>query len=62
MSRVPPAKDWRKLAQAARQEKDPKKFVYLLHKLYCAVNARKPKRKRRSSPLSARTQREATTV
>jgi hypothetical protein len=38
MSRVPVSKDWRKLSQAARQERNPKKFVYLLKQLYDVLN------------------------
>ena len=30
--------DWRKLSKAARQERDPDKFVYLLKQLYDLVN------------------------
>jgi len=30
--------DWRKLAKAARQERHPIKFVYLLKQLYDVVN------------------------
>jgi len=30
--------NWRQLSKAARQEHDPKKFVYLLKRLYDLVN------------------------
>jgi hypothetical protein len=36
--------DWRKLSKAARKERDPKKFVYLLKQLYDMVNEGKEKR------------------
>ncbi len=38
MSRAPVTNDWRKLSKAARKERDPKKFVYLLKRLYDVVN------------------------
>ena len=38
MSRAPVTNDWRKLAKAARKERDPKKFVHLLKQLYDVVN------------------------
>lgn len=38
MSRALVANDWRKLSKAARKERDPKKFVYLLKQLYDVVN------------------------
>ena len=38
MSRALVTNDWRKLSKAARKERDPKKFVYLLKQLYDALN------------------------
>jgi hypothetical protein len=35
---VPVTTDWRKLSKAARQEHEPKKFVFLLKQLYDVVN------------------------
>jgi hypothetical protein len=36
--------DWRKLSKAARKERDPDKFVYLLKQLYDLVNEDEGKR------------------
>ena len=53
--------DWRKLSKAARKERDPKKFVYLLKQLYEVVNnkgegqrgvSREAKLRRETSTLS----------
>jgi hypothetical protein len=38
MSRVLVTNDWRKLSKAARNERDPQKFVYLLKQLYDVLN------------------------
>ena len=38
MSRPLLTNDWRKLSKAARNERDPEKFVYLLKQLYDVVN------------------------
>ena len=38
MSRALVTNDWRQLSKAARQEHDPKKFVYLLKRLYDLLN------------------------
>jgi hypothetical protein len=39
MSRAVITDDWRKLAKAARKERNLKKFVHLLKQLYDVVNA-----------------------
>lgn len=44
MSRALVTNDWRKLSEAARKERDPKKFVYLLKQLYDLVNEGEGKR------------------
>jgi len=44
MSRALVTNDWRKLSRAARRERDPKKFVYLLKQLYDVVNEGEEKR------------------
>jgi hypothetical protein len=44
MPRALVTNDWRKLSRAARKERDPKKFVYLLKQLYNAVNEGEEKR------------------
>jgi hypothetical protein len=44
MSRALVTNDWRKLSKAARKERDPKKFVYLLKQLYDVVNERSASR------------------
>jgi hypothetical protein len=44
MSRALVTNDWRELSKAARQERDPKKFVYLLKRLYDVVNEGEEKR------------------
>lgn len=36
--------DWRRLSKAARKERDPDKFVYLLKQLYDLVNEGEGKR------------------
>jgi hypothetical protein len=38
VSRALVTNDWRQLSKAARQEHDPKKFVYLLKRLYDLLN------------------------
>jgi hypothetical protein len=38
MPRALVTNNWRKLSIAARQERNPKKFVYLLKQLYDVVN------------------------
>jgi hypothetical protein len=38
MSHALVSTDWRKLSQAARKERNPKKFVYLLKQLYDLLN------------------------
>ena len=38
MSRALVSRDWRKLSEAARKERNPKKFVYLLKQLYDLLN------------------------
>jgi hypothetical protein len=44
MSRTLVTRDWRELSKAARKERDPKKFVYLLKQLYDVVNEGEEKR------------------
>jgi hypothetical protein len=44
MSRVLVTNDWRKLSKAARNERDPQKFVYLLKQLYDVLNKGEGKR------------------
>ena len=44
MSRALVTNDWRELSKAARKERDPKKFVYLLKQLYDVVNEGEEKR------------------
>jgi hypothetical protein len=44
MPRTLVTNDWRKLSQAARKERDPKKFIYLLKQLYDVVNEGEEKR------------------
>ena len=44
MPRALVTNDWRKLSRAARKERDPKKFVYLLKQLYDVVNEGEEKR------------------
>jgi len=44
MPRALVTKDWRKLAKAARKERNPIKFVYLLKRLYDVVNEGEEKR------------------
>ncbi len=44
MPRVLVTNDWRKLSKAARNERDPKKFVYLLKQLYDVLNQGEEKR------------------
>jgi hypothetical protein len=44
MPRALVTNDWRKLSRAARKERDPKKFVYLLKRLYDVVNGGEEKR------------------
>jgi hypothetical protein len=44
MSHALVTNDWRKLSKAARKERDPKKFVYLLKQLYDVVNEGKENR------------------
>lgn len=43
MPRASVTNDWRKLSKAARQEGDPKRFIYLLKQLYDVVNEREEK-------------------
>jgi len=50
MSRTGITNDWRKLSQAARKERDPKKFVHLLKQLYDVVN--EGEEERRVSPVA----------
>jgi hypothetical protein len=38
MARVLLSKDWRRLSKAPREERNPKKFVYLLKQLYDVLN------------------------
>jgi hypothetical protein len=60
MTRALVTNDWRKLSKAARKERDPKKFVYLLKQLYEVVNeaegprgvSREVKLRREASTLS----------
>jgi hypothetical protein len=44
MPRALVTNDWRKLSKAARKERGPKKFVYLLKQLYDVVNKGEEKR------------------
>jgi hypothetical protein len=44
MSRPLVTNDWRKLSKAARNERDPKRFVYLLKQLYDVLNEGEEKR------------------
>ena len=44
MPRALVTNDWRKLSKAARKERNPKKFVYLLKQLYDVVNKGEEKR------------------
>jgi hypothetical protein len=44
MSRPLVTNDWRKLSKAARNERDPKKFVPILKQLYDVVNEDQEKR------------------
>ncbi len=44
MSRILVTNDWRKLSKAARNERDPQKFVYLLKQLYDVLNKDEGKR------------------
>jgi len=44
MSRPLVTNDWRKLSKAARNERDPKKFVRILKQLYDVVNEDQEKR------------------
>jgi hypothetical protein len=44
VSRAVVTNDWRQLSKAARQEHDPKKFVYLLKRLYDVLNEGEKKR------------------
>jgi hypothetical protein len=61
MSHALVAKDWRKLAQAARKERerDPRKFVYLLKQLFDLVNAGEEKHESKNERHSRRTTRES---
>ena len=49
MSRAVVTNDWRQLSKAARQEHDPKKFVYLLKRLYDVLNESGKERSVRST-------------
>jgi hypothetical protein len=44
MSRPMVANNWRKLSRAARNERNPKKFVHILKQLYDVVNEDQEKR------------------
>jgi hypothetical protein len=44
MSKALVTNDWRKLSKAARRERDPKTFVYLLKQLYDVVSQGEGKR------------------
>lgn len=55
MTRALVTNDWRELSRAARKERDPNKFVYLLKQLYDVVNAGEGKRslRRETKPRRA---------
>jgi hypothetical protein len=44
MPRALVTNDWRKLSKAARKERNPIKFIYLLKRLYDVVNEGEQKR------------------
>lgn len=56
MSRALVTNDWRKLSTAARNERDPKKFVHLLKQLYDVVNDGEEKRRVSPEAKHRRTQ------